>query len=172
MGQITNFPDDPRLKDLPDEIRKRYRGRSIPSPVLQNDVLPKPVEEFIVAKTIIPLNLSLTAGELKDIFLAASSWVVQAIAVSVGGITTSVTMIARNEETETSKTIPLDSRKKITLISGFEEINFFVNEGEILALTTPVNVTLVGSIELVQEGGKIIRTENAVPEGPATGNPV
>ena len=168
MGMRHNFPGDPRLSDLPDEIRSRYRGRSVPSPKKQTKKKKVPVTEFMVAKTVIPIKAELVAGGSQAVFLAASDWVVQAIAVSVVGVITALELVSKAPDgSSVSKSLPIDKRNPVTLIEGFEKISFLIKAGETLSITSPEGgVTLVGSIELVQEGGKIIRPDDIPAEGP------
>ena len=162
-----NFPDDPRIADLPDEIRSRFRGRSVPSQILPADIIPKTTVEFLVAKTILPINITLVAGEKQDLFVAATSWVVQAISLKPSTVIASVTLIAtQGDGSEVRKTIPIDGKKPVTIIEGFENINFLFKAGEVISIETSADVNLLGSIELVQEGGKIIGTEDPVSTGP------
>lgn len=172
MGQIDNFPGDPRFKGLPDEIRKRFRGRSVPSPRIGADIKPKPIKEFLVAKTVIPLNLSLVANTKHDFFIAATDWVVQGISMKVPVAGATITLVASTEEgNEVTKVIPQNSKRAITIISGFEEISFLFKAGETISILSSLDVDLIGSIELVQTGGKIIRTDDTVSEGTPPGDP-
>lgn len=164
-----NFPDDVRLKDLPDEIRMRYRGRSVPSPVPQAEVKPKQTVELMIAKTVIPLNFALEPGVRRELFVAASDWIVQAISLKASGVITAITLIAMSGEgDEVRKVIKLDNKTPVTLLDGFEKVNFIFKASEVISIESNADVYLIGSIELVQSGGKIIRTENPVSEGSPT----
>lgn len=160
------LPDDPRIKHQPEEIRKRYRGRSVPSPLPQIENKPKPVIEFMIAKTIIPIRGNLTAGIREELFIAASDWVVEAILLKVFGADAKITLIATDDDNnETRKTIALTTKKPLVLIKGFSEVSFIFKAGETVSIESSVDVGLIGSLELVQEGGKITRIDNAVSEG-------
>lgn len=160
------LPDDPRIKGLPEEIRKRYRGRSVPSPLPQIENKPKPVVEFMIAKTIISIRGNLTAGIKEELFIAASDWVVEAVLLKVSSANAEITLIATDDDNnETRKTIALTTKRPLVLIKGFSEVGFIFKAGETISIESSVDVNLIGSLELVQEGGKIIRTDNAVSEG-------
>ncbi len=167
-----NFPDDPRLSDLPAEIRSRFRGRSVPSQGIAIEAPPKPTVEFLIAKTILEINVSLIAGIKRDLFIAATDWVVQAIAIKSSEAIGSISLIAGQAQSEIRKVITIDNKKPVTLVSGFEEISFLFKAGETISIESQVDTNILGSIELVQEGGKIIRTDNPVPEGPPIQPPV
>lgn len=160
MGDMPNFPDDSRLRGLPDQIRSRFRGRSVPSQGVATAAEPKPVTEFLVAKTIIPINLSLKAGIGQEIFIAATDWVVQAI--SLKGMTPAIKVVSSDDVIDTARVIPLDAKKPVTVLEGLAEINIIFKAGETVSLVSSVDVVLLGSMELVQESGKITRTEDPV----------
>lgn len=171
MEGVTNFPDDPRLKDLPERFRKRFRGRSVPSPTLQADRVETPMEEFLVAKTVIPVNVTLTEAIRQTLFIAASDWVVEGIAIAAEGTLASLSLVAIDVSgNETKIGIKLDSKKPVTIINGFENINFLIKAGEKLALESDADAIIIGSLELVQIGGKIIRAQNDPNEGNPPGD--
>lgn len=154
------------MRNMPVEVRSRFRGRSVPSQAPHQDVVVPEVETVVVAKTVIPIALNLTEAIKEDVFIAASDWVVQALTLKSYNREADITLTVTDMKGGSiSRLFEHDSKVPLLFLSGYSNIGIDIKASEIVSISSNVDTMLMGSIELVQIGGKATRPTSNVPTG-------